>query len=65
MGKRIVMVAAMWCLSSLGNAEQPALAGLDCHARGLLALHLGAGHPLMGLLVAEPACPGAALAWSR
>jgi hypothetical protein len=42
------------------------VSGLDCHARDLLALHLGAGHPLMGLLVAQsPACPGTALESSR
>lgn len=66
MGKQMAMVAAMWCLCGLGNAEPgvesaASAAGLDCHARDLLALHLGAGHPLMGLLVAQsPACPGTA-----
>lgn len=71
MGKQMAMVAAMLCLCGLGNAEtgierSASVSGLDCHARDLLALHLGAGHPLMGLLVARsPACPGTALESSR
>jgi hypothetical protein len=56
MGKQVLAMLMLLCLSAAGGTAEE---GFDGHDKYLLALHLGYAHPLSGALLAPSLGPSA------